>query len=152
MKGEVLQWNIKYVPDGDVSLKITGYDTYGNPSNVLEFSFINDQNYFSELYIENYAYDHIYNIFEPFYFKIIPVAQDLEVLNLTVSNVLYTFTKIDPLATGMHFEKEIEFDPLDFDFESQTIDTQILIIRASDLKSQHIELTIPLTMSLGLNT
>ncbi|MFW9971768.1 MAG: hypothetical protein ACFFDF_16375, partial [Candidatus Odinarchaeota archaeon] len=150
-KGEILNWNIKYIPDGVVAIRITGYDTYKNPSNILEFSFINDQNYFKDLYIEGWSFDHIYNIFEPFYFKIIPIAQDIQVLNLTVGNALYTFGRIDSVQ-GLYFENEIQFEPLDFDFEDQTVDTQILTIRASDLKFQEIVLTIPITMSLGLNT
>ncbi|KKN03369.1 hypothetical protein LCGC14_1108360, partial [marine sediment metagenome] len=149
---DTLNWQIKYIPDGDISFKITGYDSRDNPSNILEFSFVNDQNFFSDIYIENYAFDQIYNIFEPFKFKIIPLAQDLEVLNLTVGITLYSFSKVDPPSESLYFEKEIEFDILDFDFENQTVDTQILTIKASDLRSQSIELKIPITMSLGLDT
>ncbi|MHA2252282.1 MAG: LamG domain-containing protein [Candidatus Kariarchaeaceae archaeon] len=149
---DLLQWNIRYMPDGDVNFRITGLDTYKNPSNILEFSFINDQNFFNDLYIENYAFDQIYDVFKPFKFKIIPITQDLKILNLTVSNTVYTFTKVDPPTESMYFEKEIEFNIGDFDFEDQTVDTQLITIQTSDLKSHSIELTIPFTMSLGLDT
>ena len=149
---DALNWQIKYVPDGDVLLRITGYDSRGTASNVLEFSFVNDQNFFTDLYIENYAFDQIYNVFESFYFKIFPLAQDLMVLNLTVGNSLYNFERHDVEAESLYFDSYIEFDILDFDFENQTVDTQIITIKASDLRSQEIEMKIPITMSLGIDT
>ncbi|KKL24441.1 hypothetical protein LCGC14_2415290, partial [marine sediment metagenome] len=145
-----LHWNIKYVPDSVVEFKIHGYDSVGN-SEALDFSFINDQNYFSDLYIENYAFDKIYDIFESVYFKIIPVAQDMESLTMNVGSTVYSFMKVDSPSTILYFEKLIEFDPLSFDFEGQYIDTIILTITASDLNSQNIQLEIPFTASLGLD-
>ncbi|KKN06625.1 hypothetical protein LCGC14_1075330, partial [marine sediment metagenome] len=101
---------------------------------------------------ENYAFDHIYNIFDPISFKIIPIAQDLTNLNLTVSGVVYTFAKVSSPSEGIYFIREIQFDPLDFNFENQTVDTQIITIQTSDTRSQSLTLTIPLTVSLGLDT
>ncbi|KKM04024.1 hypothetical protein LCGC14_1768500, partial [marine sediment metagenome] len=101
---------------------------------------------------ENYAFDHIYNIFDPISFKIIPIAQDLIDLSLIVSGIVYTFTKVSSPSEGIYFFREIQFDPLDFNFENQTVDTKILTIQTSDSRSQSLTLNIPLTVSLGLDT
>ena len=48
--------------------------------------------------------------------------------------------------------KKFDLTLQNFNFEDQSIDAQMLTIRASDLRSHNIELTIPFTASLGLDT
>ncbi|MFX1256495.1 MAG: hypothetical protein ACFFAN_01445, partial [Promethearchaeota archaeon] len=154
---EELRWNVKYVPDGVINFTIIGYDSFNNDkcSHPLELAFINDQNYYSDysdFKIEGYSFDRVYNIFEPTHFKIFPIAQDIEQLNLTCANIIYPFTKKSDDIRGLYFENWIQFDPSDFDLENQNVDTQILAIKASDLKSQELEFNIPYTVALALDT
>ncbi|GAH34821.1 unnamed protein product, partial [marine sediment metagenome] len=104
------------------------------------------------IFIENYEFDHIYNIFEPITFKIIPIAQDIQQVNLTFGNIVYPFAKETPDVGGTYFIREIQFNPLDFQFENQSIDTKIFTVKASDWKTQQIELQIPFTASVAMDT
>jgi len=149
---EVLQWNVKFIPDNNISLKIFGFDDMGNPSAPIELSFINDMNTFDELFVEGYSFGRIYNIFEPTNFKILPTAQDIESITMTCGSSSYEFIRHDPQGERIYFDRDILFDVEDFNFNGQNVDTKILEIIALDVSSHEVELDLPYTASLGLNT
>ncbi|MBA7695045.1 hypothetical protein ES703_103664 [subsurface metagenome] len=153
-KNEPLQWNIKYFCDAEnIEFKIIGYDKYGNSNPSLSFSFKNDQNRLGALKIEGYSIDRIYHIWDPVLFKITPSAQDIYLMEMVYAGRTYPFTKEKNNFTGeIYFTEEIRFDPLDFDLSTQSIDTQILTIRAYDSAGYMIEKLIPFTVGIAYNT
>ena len=147
---EELNWDIRFIPDGLIEFTIIGYDSFNNPSQPLQFSFVKDTNNFDDLEIDGYSYSRIYDISKPVYFRVYPKAQDIETLDFTYNGILYPFYKTKG-SDGIYFEREIQFNPVDFDLDKGTVGTLLLSIQASDLRSHQITQLIPFTAALTIN-